>query len=415
MAKLSLWIPPFSPDYSGAAAVLFDLKTVTAMHDASGCTGNYTGYDEPRWYGSRSAIYCSGLRQMDAVLGDDEKLIGKLTAAAKDVKPDLMALIGSPVPMVIGADLKGIAVELEERTGIPSFGFDTTGTAYYDKGALQAAKALMDRFCQKQETVPGRINILGALPMDFGRGSDLEHLKELLRSAGYEVGLTMAYGYTLVELSMAASAQVNLAVSRFGYLMARYMEERFGIPWLCGFPAGERGAEDYLKDLEQVRRLGNPKIRKAFPEAGAKAVPPGASEGKAGQDAWVPGTETPREGPSVLVIGEQVMSNSLRTAFGTEFGWSQIAVGCLYGREEALSLPQDLDLTEEAQIRQAVNAPEYDLVVADPFLKVLLEPEAEKEFLAFSQYAVSSKLGEQDSACVTGRHFNEWFEERRLS
>ena len=129
MAKLSLWIPPFSPDYSGAAAVLFDLKTVTAMHDASGCTGNYTGYDEPRWYGSRSAIYCSGLRQMDAVLGDDEKLIGKLTAAAKDVKPDLMALIGSPVPMVIGADLKGIAVGLEERTGIPSFGFDTTGTA----------------------------------------------------------------------------------------------------------------------------------------------------------------------------------------------------------------------------------------------------------------------------------------------
>ena len=45
MAKLSLWIPPFSPDYSGAAAVLFDLKTVTAMHDASGCTGTYTGYD----------------------------------------------------------------------------------------------------------------------------------------------------------------------------------------------------------------------------------------------------------------------------------------------------------------------------------------------------------------------------------
>lgn len=69
MARLSLWLPPFSPDYSGASAVLFDLKTVTAMHDASGCTGNYTGYDDPRWYGSHSGIFCSGLRQIDAVLG----------------------------------------------------------------------------------------------------------------------------------------------------------------------------------------------------------------------------------------------------------------------------------------------------------------------------------------------------------
>ena len=84
MAKLSIWLPPFSPDYSGVSAVLFDLDTVTAMHDASGCTGNYTGYDDPRWYGSRSGIFCSGLRQMDAVLGDDEKLMEKIVAAAKD-------------------------------------------------------------------------------------------------------------------------------------------------------------------------------------------------------------------------------------------------------------------------------------------------------------------------------------------
>ena len=187
MAKLSLWLPPFSPDYSGASAVLFDLKTVTAMHDASGCTGNFTGYDEPRWYGSASGIFCSGLRQIDAVLGDDEKLIRKMIRAAEDIKPDLMALVGSPVPMVIGADLEGIAAELEARTQIPCFGFDTTGTAYYDKGAFKAAKALLDRFAENEETIPGRINILGALPMDFGNGEDIGFLEEFLSGAGYEI------------------------------------------------------------------------------------------------------------------------------------------------------------------------------------------------------------------------------------
>ena len=36
----------------------------------------------------------------------------------------------------------------------------------------------------------------------------------------------------------------------------------------------------------------------------------------------------------------------------------------------------------------------------------------EKKFLPFSQYAVSSKLGEADSARAAGVQFNEWFKRR---
>ncbi len=112
----------------------------------------------------------------------------KMKAAAKDIEPDILALIGSPVPMVIGADLKGIAAQLEEETGIPSFGFDTTGTAYYDRGAFAAAKALLNRFAVRdpEGRKPKRVNILGALPMDFGQGKDIGNLKELLKEKGYQ-------------------------------------------------------------------------------------------------------------------------------------------------------------------------------------------------------------------------------------
>lgn len=392
MARLSLWLPPFSPDYSGASAVLFDLKTVTAMHDASGCTGNYTGYDDPRWYGSHSGIFCSGLRQIDAVLGDDEKLIKKMEAAARDIQPDLMALVGSPVPMVIGADLEGIAVELEERTGIPSFGFDTTGTAYYDRGAFRAAKALMDRYTAKQAAkeaaIERRVNILGALPMDFGKGEEIRDFKRFLAENGYETGLCLALDYSLSDLKEAASAQVNLAVSRFGFLMAQYMEQRFRIPYLCGFPAGESGEKAWLEVLERVRETKHSEILNAV-------------EHKDGT-----------EDMSVLIVGEQVMSNSLRYALFRDMGITRVTVGCLYGPEPALTLPGDLDLSDEKKIRQAMNRPEYQMIIADPFLKVLLPENTEKKFLPFSQYAVSSKLGEADSARVAGVQFNEWFKRR---
>jgi nitrogenase molybdenum-cofactor synthesis protein NifE len=388
MARLSLWLPPFSPDYSGASAVLFDLKTVTAMHDASGCTGNYTGYDDPRWYGSHSGIFCSGLRQIDAVLGDDEKLIKKMEAAARDIQPDLMALVGSPVPMVIGADLEGIAVELEERTGIPSFGFDTTGTAYYDRGAFRAAKALMDRYTAKQAAkeaaIERRVNILG----DFGKGEEIRDFKRFLAENGYETGLCLAMDYSLSDLKEAASAQVNLAVSRFGFLMAQYMEQRFRIPYLCGFPAGESGEKAWLEALERVRETKHSEILNAVEQKD--------------------GTED----MSVLIVGEQVMSNSLRYALFRDMGITRVTVGCLYGPEPALTLPGDLDLSDEKKIRQAMNRPEYQMIIADPFLKVLLPENTEKKFLPFSQYAVSSKLGEAESARAAGVQFNEWFKRR---
>ena len=129
MSKLCITLPPFAPDYSGAASALFELGGMIVIHDASGCTGNYTGFDEPRWFGSSSAVYCSGLRHMDAVLGNDEKFISAAVEAAESIKPAFVAVLGSPVPTVIGTDLKGMASEIEAASGIPSFGLETKGLA----------------------------------------------------------------------------------------------------------------------------------------------------------------------------------------------------------------------------------------------------------------------------------------------
>ncbi|MBO6100314.1 MAG: oxidoreductase, partial [Spirochaetaceae bacterium] len=111
MSKLCVNLPPFAPDYSGVASVLFELGGMVVIHDASGCTGNYLGYDEPRWLGSKALVFCSGLRHMDAILGNDNLLIDRIIAAVNDTHPKFVALLGSPVPMVIGTDYEGIATE----------------------------------------------------------------------------------------------------------------------------------------------------------------------------------------------------------------------------------------------------------------------------------------------------------------
>lgn len=382
MARLSLCLPPFSPDYSGVSSVFFDLPAVVAIHDASGCTGNYTGYDEPRWYGAGAAIFCSALRDIDAVMGDDEKLIGRMIAACRDLDPKLTALVGSPVPMVVGSDMKGIATELEARTGLPGFGFDTTGTAYYDRGVSAALIALLERFAEPSPSVPNTVGIVGATPLDFADGADIRNLQDALQERGVEVTATLAMGYDLEALRRAASARVNLAVSRAGFLVSKWMYRRFGTPYLCGLPMGAASLKAYFQALGAMLEgeLPEPRILKGEP---------------------------PSEHPEVLVVGEQVQANAIRCALGTEFGVCDIAVGCIFGMEPDLALPGDRDLRDEAEIRTAMNSGP-SLVVGDPFLEPLLRDDSVK-FIPFPLYAVSSHQSPVAPVRHIGGRFNESF------
>jgi hypothetical protein len=381
VAKLSIWLPPFSPDYSGAASAFFDLNAVTAMHDASGCTGNYTGFDDPRWYGSTAAIYCSGLREMDVIMGDDEKLIVKMLKAGEDLKPDIYAIIGSPVPMVAGCDLRGIARELESRSGVVSVGIDTTGTANYDRVLNLACTALLRRFGEPRPTLGGSVNILGASPMDFGEGQNLRDLRRLIEENGFDIVGSTAMNYDLSVLKDAPKAQVNLAVSRAGYRLSEYMRSEYGQPYLAGLPVGSAGAREYLTALERVMKSGESEIIK-----GERPMPrPGG----------------------VLVIGEQIQSNAIRRALNLGYGAEDVTVGVLYGLEEELAAEGDVDLPDERSIRDEMNDGKYSAVIADPFLYPLLR-DGEKRFLHHSQYAVSSKVGSAYAVSLIGERFDRW-------
>ena len=93
MKGLWKYLSPFAPDQSGATAVLCELDGLTIIIDAGGCAGNICGFDEPRWFDKRSAIFSAGLRDMDAILGRDDRLIAKInricdtyTAGAKYIR-----------------------------------------------------------------------------------------------------------------------------------------------------------------------------------------------------------------------------------------------------------------------------------------------------------------------------------------
>ena len=338
-------ISTYSADVFGVCSALFELGGMVIMHDASGCNSTYTTHDEPRWYDMESMVYISGLSEMEAIMGDDEKLINDIVLAAEDLNPKFIAVAGTPIPTMTGFDFEAVAALIEERTGIHAFGFPTTGMNTYVHGASMALEAIARRFTDKskEKTDYPSANILGLTPLDFTVNGTDEAIAAFLKDSGYQVLSRWAMGSSLEELAQAGKAHVNLVVSGTGLGAAKALQELFGTPYVIGVPMGN----DY-----------SAKIREALDQA----VSTGENQ--------APVSDLP--GQEILVIGEGITSLSLASALelATRNG---AAVVCPTECDLRILRNKDLLLQSEEQIQQAMA--QAKIVIADPLFQPICPPD----------------------------------------
>ena len=234
-------IPIYTADVSGVCSALYELGGMTVMHDPSGCNSTYNTHDEIRWYDQDSLIYISGLNEIDAIMGNDEKFIRDIEDAARELKPKFIALAGSPIPFMNGTDFPALAEILEEDTKIPAFSVPTNGMHDYVYGAGIALAEIAERFTNPESRCinPRSLNLLGVTPLDFGPLSHVQAMKQGLEQAGWKVLSTWAMGDDLETLARAGEAAVNLVVSSVGLRSAEVLKRKFGTPYVVGAPVGK--------------------------------------------------------------------------------------------------------------------------------------------------------------------------------
>jgi nitrogenase molybdenum-iron protein alpha/beta subunit len=367
--RLSTRLPPFARDYSGACAALFDFGGMLVIHGSDGCTGNYTGYDEARWYGSPAQVVGSSLRELDVVMGNDAKLISRVLEQARRTRPNFVAIVGTPVPMIVGTDFEGIATEIERSLGIPCMGFGTTGYGRYDEGVSAALLNLARRFCPRRPRQSGTMNIIGGTSLDYCKGESLARLRALCAARGWKVAASIGLGGAFEELANAGSAAVNLVVAAGGLAAARYFERDFGIPCVAGVPAGEQAADALFSLLDREGR-------------GAERERPGAPAVLARED------DAPKD---ILIIGEEVMANAVRNCLAMDYGVRGVAVCTPFGRVPGLALPGDSAMEHEAELRAEMGRG-YRVIIGDPVLRRALPPQSGAVFINWPLPAVSGKL-----------------------
>ena len=380
MKQIASRISIYSADAFGICSALYELGGLCVMHDASGCNSTYNTHDEPRWYDFDSMVYISGLSEMEAIMGDDQKFIDDIVYTAKELSPNFIAMAGTPIPTMIGTDFKAIANIIEKETNIPTFGFDTTGMHSYVSGAYKAFEALAKRFlkrndkesrAEQKESVDkeGRehqnsrikVNILGVTPLDFSINKSVEAMVDLLKENNFEVISTWAMGSSLEYIKNAGDADVNLIVSYSGMGAAKYMYENLNIPYVVGTPFGKEFAKKVIEDLKEVKSTKENKIS--------------YDNRKIDKDA------------EITIVGESIMSESLAYAISKEKNKTVNVISSLE-TDEKLLLEGDKIAMFEDDIEKCLK--NSKTIIADPLFRPICP--LDSNFISLPHEAFSGRI-----------------------
>ncbi len=344
MRGLRKYLTPFAPDQSGAVSVLFELGGIVVICDAGGCTGNVCGFDEPRWFEQKSAIFSAGLRDMDAILGRDDRLVAKLADVVQKIDATFVAVIGTPVPAVIATDYLALKRMSEKKIKLPILTVDTDGMELYDKGEEKAFLELFKIFAiEKYQPEEDRIGILGMTPQDVSDLKAADKMRELFQQKYDQQAVCYGMGDGLEEIKKASSASKNIVVSPAALVAAQYLEKTFGTPYEIHYPL----VDELIPDVDYT-------------------------------------------GKEVLIVHQQVIANSIRKEL-LKKGAKRVQIASWFMMKKELLADGDVLLRDEDAYIELVQNGDFDIIFADGCMERMI-PEFKGIFVDTRHFAVSGKL-----------------------
>ena len=386
-------IPIYTADVSGVCSALYELGGMTVMHDPSGCNSTYNTHDEIRWYDQDSLIFISGLTDIDAIMGNDEKFLRDIEDVAEELKPKFIALASSPIPFMNGTDFPGLARALTAETGIPAFSVPTSGMHDYVYGAGLALSEIARHFTGAAEKRKRKLNLLGVTPLDFGPQPMVDAMKRRLEKYGWEILSTWAMGDTLDDLSHAGEAEVNLVVSSVGIPAANVLREKFGTPFLVGTPV--EGYEGEISDAlekaaESPCEAFEDKKENSAEKSGAQISGEQEELWKVTPDQviYLRKKDSPLSGfiptPDITLIGEPVTMGSLAAVIEQKYR-KKVQLLCPLEITEGLLRQEDEVIRGEEAMEEKLKTAR--IIVADPLYRPICPESAtfyEMPHIAFS-------------------------------
>lgn len=201
------------------------------------------------------------------------------------------------------------------------------------------------------------VGVIGFTPLDTPGSGDYSDMLAALAEMGIENPVIYGINDDLAAVGKAARVSRNIVVSPGGIKAARWLRDRFGVPYEIRYPLPEARLQDFA-----ARVCSHNPTR-------------------------------------VLIIHQQVLANSLRSVVldtDSDSSLESVDVASWFMLDKEARFDSDVKLNEEDDLMKLVEARGYDMIIGDPLLTRVL-PGWQGTFLSLPHFAISASLYSADT------------------
>mgnify|MGYP000945865660 FL=1 len=203
----------------------------------------------------QNRMFTTHMSEDDVVMGDVTRLEDAIVELDKSYAPKVIFVVASSVTAVIGTDIKGVCRYMQNEVKAKLVAFEQGGfRGDYSIGLAETYKLLVRNLPKKdvaQEA--GVYNIIGASAWRYRMASDILEVKSLLDEAlGLSCNACLCCDTSVEELEDMGLAQVNIVLGNEGLAAAKYLQEKFGTPYVYAVPYGYNGTLSFLAQVGEA-------------------------------------------------------------------------------------------------------------------------------------------------------------------
>jgi len=250
---------------TGALSVTTAIKDgITLIHGPEGCAHHNSSLlhalmvDSGRLFAP--AILSTSLTETEVIFGGEEALEDTIRRAAAS-EPGVICVLTSCVSAAIGDDVRAVCRDFSHLpvVVVPTGGFLGGG---FLQGVEEALMALSDFGEMGEKT--GSVTLIGEKNLEYEVEVNYQEVSRLLSLLGVSIELRFVRNITATAMKKLGSSSVNILRDPSLIRVGNFLESRFGIPFIPGFPVG---LEETLVFLETVgKTLGIDSSRAAAAE-----------------------------------------------------------------------------------------------------------------------------------------------------
>ena len=242
--------PPIDMRLNGAIRAFGGMKdAMTIVHGRSCCHADNFLYRLMTGGHSNIRLTGGGLRLRDISTGGHHKLGLSLSSSYEQFKPSLISILVTSVPLMMGDDVEGVIMQMNEKIPIPILALSCPN---HVKNASLGYDMALISLCDYMVDDDGRrsgINLIGIKSDDPYASSDLLEIARMLNDQGIAVNAVFSCD-TFESLKNAPGSELNVVIGGEGIGLAQKMEELFDIPYIVvPHPFGMRGSVEFLEAI----------------------------------------------------------------------------------------------------------------------------------------------------------------------